>query len=67
MSCEHRCYEMGGPWITVDPDCPIHGTDAQAEQYARDERKESIHCRIREAETVEDLKLILHAVVEELV
>jgi len=20
-----RCYEIGGPWIDVDPNCPIHG------------------------------------------
>ena len=28
-SCANRCYEIGGPWITVDPDCPIHGVEAK--------------------------------------
>ena len=67
MSCGHRCYEIGGPWITVDPDCPIHGTDAQAERYAQDERKEWIHKRIHDAESIEDIKLILISIVEGLV
>lgn len=29
MSCASRCYEIGGPWITYDPNCPIHGDDAR--------------------------------------
>lgn len=27
MSCE--CYQIGGPFIAEDPDCPAHGTEAQ--------------------------------------
>ena len=23
MSCE--CYQIGGPWIAEDPNCPAHG------------------------------------------
>lgn len=26
--CANRCYEIGGPWITADPDCPLHGVEA---------------------------------------
>lgn len=29
MNCANRCYEAGGPWISEDPNCPIHGTEAQ--------------------------------------
>lgn len=32
MTCGHRCYEIGGPWITVDPECPEHGDAAEAER-----------------------------------
>jgi cytochrome c-type biogenesis protein CcmH/NrfG len=28
MSCE--CYQVGGRFIAEDPDCPAHGTEAQA-------------------------------------
>lgn len=30
MSCQ--CYQIGGPFIAEDPDCPAHGTVAQAER-----------------------------------
>lgn len=33
MSCGRGCYEIGGPWITCDPECPDHG-------YAARERAE---------------------------
>lgn len=29
MSCGRGCYEIGGPWIDCDPDCPEHGYDAR--------------------------------------
>lgn len=25
--CE--CYKIGGPFIAEDPECPVHGTEAQ--------------------------------------
>jgi len=34
MGC--RCYEIGGPFIGADPDCPAHGAEAQAEQARRE-------------------------------
>jgi hypothetical protein len=27
VSCE--CYKIGGRFIAEDPDCPVHGTEAQ--------------------------------------
>lgn len=26
--CE--CYQVGGPWIAEDPDCPTHGDEARS-------------------------------------
>lgn len=26
--CE--CYQIGGPWIAEDPDCPTHGDEARS-------------------------------------
>jgi hypothetical protein len=38
--CE--CYQIGGPWITYDPDCPAHGTEARArDEQQTDDRLES--------------------------
>ena len=25
LMCPWRCYEIGGPWIAENPDCPFHG------------------------------------------
>jgi len=33
--CE--CNQIGGPWITVDPDCPLHGVDGYEERFNRAE------------------------------
>lgn len=30
MVCQ--CYQIGGPFIGEDPDCPLHGHEAQARQ-----------------------------------
>lgn len=35
MSCQ--CYQIGGPFISFDPDCPAHGYAAQAEERLREE------------------------------
>ncbi len=35
MSCQ--CHQIGGPFIAEDPDCPVHGREAQAQAAARDE------------------------------
>jgi len=46
MGCQSRCYEPGGPWIQEDPNCPIHGYEAQRaererEQERRDQEEEN--------------------------
>jgi hypothetical protein len=44
VSCGRGCYEIGGPWITCDPECPEHGDEARqrgsrlAELEAENER-----------------------------
>lgn len=27
-NCGRECFIIGGPWISEDPDCPVHGRDA---------------------------------------
>lgn len=34
MSCQ--CFQIGGPFIAEDPDCPAHGREAQEESVRRD-------------------------------
>lgn len=66
MKCQYQCYEVGGPWIAENPDCPVHGHEAQAEQNARQWEKERLYQQIHEAENIEDLKWILYDIVEKL-
>ena len=58
MNCSNRCFEIGGPWISEDPNCPIHGIAAQRRQKDADEEKtvfleriESLEKRIRYLES----------------
>lgn len=30
MSCQ--CFQIGGPFVAEDPDCPAHGIEAQKEE-----------------------------------
>ena len=39
MSCE--CYRIGGPFIAEDPNCPIHGYEAQAREKEERAYRES--------------------------
>ena len=48
--CE--CYQIGGPWIAEDPDCPVHGTEAQRKERERYKLRE----RIEEASTLLEMK-----------
>ena len=59
MNCGHQCYEIGGPWIAEDPNCPVHGYEAQAEERRRDSLKSDIRTQINNAETVEELRACL--------
>lgn len=27
--CGHECFVIGGPFISEDPDCPVHGVNAR--------------------------------------
>ena len=33
MSCE--CHQIGGRFIAEDPDCPVHGTEAQQKELEK--------------------------------
>jgi hypothetical protein len=35
--CERECYRIGGPWISADPDCPVHGAETQAREKLLDD------------------------------
>ena len=63
MSCE--CYQVGGRFIAEDPDCPIHGRDAQAAERSRNSVNKDYlrHC-IDQAATVNDLKACLYDMLE---
>ena len=47
------CYRIGGPWVAEDPNCPVHGTEAQRETV-RDLRS-----KIEDATTFESLKEVM--------
>lgn len=38
--CE--CYRVGGPFISEDPSCPVHGSEAMSRQKTSDERIEEL-------------------------
>ena len=41
MSCE--CYyHIGGPFISYDPECPVHGDTAQQRESDQDDREASL-------------------------
>lgn len=42
-----QCFQIGGPFIAEDPDCPVHGQSAQAERKTRDEL--IAHCDLMQA------------------
>ena len=53
--CE--CYQVGGRFLTEDPDCPEHGCEAmrqrkidEAESRAKDDRITELELRVKELE-----------------
>lgn len=42
--CEYHCYEIGGPYIAENPDCPIHGERSSG----REDRLEAILEQVRD-------------------
>jgi beta-phosphoglucomutase-like phosphatase (HAD superfamily) len=67
MSCASQCYVPGGPWIEFDPNCPIHGYEAQRadeireqERQEQEEREAEQEARLEALEeTIEQLKAFL--------
>lgn len=43
MTCGFECHQIGGPWIAENPDCPIHGREAQSKAAAHENDKDAIH------------------------
>jgi hypothetical protein len=64
MKCGYQCHEIGGPWISENPECPVHGIEAQREEKYREQTKEQLYQQIHEAKDIEDLRLILYSMVE---
>ena len=54
--CE--CYKIGGPFIAEDPDCPIHGAEAQERERQQEKELERIE---RLEERIERLEAIIAA------
>lgn len=52
--CE--CYQIGGPFIAEDPDCPIHGSEAQLREKLREEKEKELLEKIKSATTVEEMR-----------
>jgi hypothetical protein len=46
MTCANRCYEIGGPFITYDPDCPEHGDDARTREAAASQALRALEDRV---------------------
>jgi len=69
MGCD--CYRIGGPFIAEDPDCPIHGREAQEhekwERAEREEREEAHTELVSRITSLEDEVRALRRLVEQLV
>ena len=48
--CE--CYQIGGPWIAEDPECPAHGYLAVREQEETQDRIFALEQRVVELEAL---------------
>lgn len=46
--CE--CYQVGGRFIAEDPDCPIHGTEAQWRREELERERQSLEDRVEQLE-----------------
>jgi hypothetical protein len=44
------CFKIGGPFIAEDPDCPVHGTEAQAREARREQDSSDILARLEALE-----------------
>jgi len=44
------CYKIGGPWIAEDPNCPVHGIEAQRAEEERERQEASTEERLAQLE-----------------
>ena len=42
-NCGYQCYIIGGPYISENPDCPVHGTEARNRERQHDIMMAKIH------------------------
>lgn len=50
MKCEYQCYEIGGPWIAENPNCPVHSIEAQRQQEIEQSEQQKLEDRVSELE-----------------
>lgn len=48
--CDCECYKIGGPFIAEDPDCPVHGTEAQWRLEQDEQERQTLKDRIAKLE-----------------
>ena len=54
MRCAYQCYEIGGPWIAENPDCPEHGRAGQARREEAEEERASVAQLLQQVETLQE-------------
>lgn len=57
MSCGYQCFEIGGPWISENPDCPFHGTEAKAREAQALAQEDKIRVLERQLDVVTQMVL----------
>lgn len=62
--CE--CYQIGGPFIAEDPDCPEHGTEAQAREREQRSFADEMRQRVADAATVAELRELANQLLDRL-
>lgn len=58
MDCNRECFKIGGPWIDIDPTCPVHkpgglqdqAEEAEASRASLEARIEALEARVRKLE-----------------
>lgn len=44
--CAYHCHEVGGPFISENPECPIHGAEGRKASQDREEAIREVLCRV---------------------
>ena len=55
--CE--CYQVGGPFISEDPDCPIHGAGSQLSDQIQTIIEQAVLREISALEATEQIEELL--------